>query len=145
MLLRFLQTYVEGQVTIMELVRKSFFDGNCKYLLHIICVSWNKCFKFSLQTYDEGQVTIMEGQFPSPLEKHLPHVLPERSKMAYFKAVLPRRYLSGDYRPVCIHLAGTGDHVSQHSFVIKLIQFLLFSDSVLFIMKFYLVLNFFFL
>jgi len=62
------------------------------------------------KTYDEGQVTIMEGQFPSPLDKHLPHILPERSKMAYFQAVLPRRYLSGDYRPVCIHLAGTGDH-----------------------------------
>lgn len=31
---------------------------------------------------------------------------------AYFQMILPLKWKS-EYKPVCIHLAGTGDHVTQ--------------------------------
>lgn len=53
---------------------------------------------------------IIEGQFESPFEKHLPNIMPDKAKMAYFQVVLPTKWSSHKIKPVCLHLAGTGDH-----------------------------------
>lgn len=55
---------------------------------------------------------IIEGKFLTPLEVHLPGLVPEAAKNAHFQLVLPKVWKEEDYKPVCIHLAGTGDHVS---------------------------------
>ncbi|XP_049836010.1 protein ABHD18 isoform X2 [Schistocerca gregaria] len=57
-----------------------------------------------------GDYRILEGKFLSPFVKHLPNILPKEAETAYFQAVLPAEWQSKQYRPVCIHLAGTGDH-----------------------------------
>ncbi|XP_047096759.1 protein ABHD18 isoform X2 [Schistocerca piceifrons] len=57
-----------------------------------------------------GDYRILEGNFLSPFVKHLPNILPKEAETAYFQAVLPAEWQSKQYRPVCIHLAGTGDH-----------------------------------
>ncbi|XP_014224651.1 protein ABHD18 isoform X1 [Trichogramma pretiosum] len=53
---------------------------------------------------------IVEGQFESPFEKNLPGIMPEETKTAYFQMVLPKRWESQKIKPICLHLAGTGDH-----------------------------------
>ncbi|KAL0121675.1 hypothetical protein PUN28_006876 [Cardiocondyla obscurior] len=53
---------------------------------------------------------IIEGQFESPFEKHLPGIMPEKAKTAYFQMVLPPKWSSHKIKPICLHLAGTGDH-----------------------------------
>lgn len=53
---------------------------------------------------------IMEGQFESPFEKHLPSIMPEETKTAYFQVILPKKWKSQKIKPICLHLAGTGDH-----------------------------------
>ncbi|KAF2349136.1 Abhydrolase domain containing 18 [Trinorchestia longiramus] len=55
---------------------------------------------------------LYEGHFKSPFDLHLPGLLPVSSQNAYFQMILPHRWAREDYRPVCIQLAGTGDHVS---------------------------------
>ncbi|XP_018305563.1 protein ABHD18 isoform X2 [Mycetomoellerius zeteki] len=53
---------------------------------------------------------IIEGKFESPFEKHLPGIMPDKTKMAYFQMVLPSKWNSHKIKPICLHLAGTGDH-----------------------------------
>ncbi|KAJ7423853.1 La-related protein 1B [Willisornis vidua] len=59
----------------------------------------------------EGQsdCKILEGHFISPLAHCVPGILPVESLTARFQFIIPRRWNS-KHRPVCIHLAGTGDH-----------------------------------
>ncbi|RMB99545.1 hypothetical protein DUI87_23798 [Hirundo rustica rustica] len=59
----------------------------------------------------EGQsdCKILEGHFISPLAHCVPGILPVESLVARFQFIIPRRW-NGKHRPVCIHLAGTGDH-----------------------------------
>ncbi|XP_025830127.1 protein ABHD18 [Agrilus planipennis] len=59
--------------------------------------SWNDC-------------KILEGKFDSPLANYLPEVVPNEVKTAYFQVILPKQWKYSSARPVCIHLAGTGDH-----------------------------------
>lgn len=76
------------------------------------------CFKLVSPDYpvsvfkDEtvGDYRILEGKFLSPFVEHLPNILPKEAETAYFQAVLPAKWQSDQYKPVCIHLAGTGDH-----------------------------------
>ncbi|XP_014253602.1 protein ABHD18 [Cimex lectularius] len=65
--------------------------------------------KITKDTYSNGE-RIIEGSFRSPLELYLPGLLPEESKLAYFQFILPKTWKSEYYKPVCIHMAGTGDH-----------------------------------
>lgn len=51
---------------------------------------------------------VCKGEFISPLSKIIPGALPKESEVARFELVLPVN--SQSLRPVCIHLAGTGDH-----------------------------------
>lgn len=38
-------------------------------------------------------------------------------KDAYFQMILPKKWKAEDYKPVCIHFAGTGDHVRKTIFL----------------------------
>ncbi|XP_028035316.1 protein ABHD18 isoform X2 [Bombyx mandarina] len=60
------------------------------------------------QNVAEGK--LLEGYFTSPLEKHLPGIVPEIAQKAHFQALLPTKWPDKDCKPVCLHLAGTGDH-----------------------------------
>ncbi|XP_017592409.1 protein ABHD18 isoform X2 [Corvus cornix cornix] len=62
----------------------------------------------------EGQsdCKILEGHFISPLAHCVPGILPVESLVARFQFIIPRRWNS-KHRPVCIHLAGTGDHMAS--------------------------------
>ncbi|KAL4718470.1 hypothetical protein ACJJTC_014991 [Scirpophaga incertulas] len=53
---------------------------------------------------------VLEGYFLSPLEKYLPGIVPEIAQKAHFQVVLPVRWPQPACKPVCLHLAGTGDH-----------------------------------
>lgn len=59
---------------------------------------------------------ILEGKFLSPLELYLPGLVPEVAKDAHFQMILPKKWKEEDYKPVCLHLAGTGDHVRLEYF-----------------------------
>ncbi|CAG9835214.1 unnamed protein product [Diabrotica balteata] len=52
---------------------------------------------------------IIEGKFRSPFANFLPGLVPEAVQDCYFQMLLPLKWKS-DYKPMCIHLAGTGDH-----------------------------------
>ncbi|XP_067000770.1 protein ABHD18 [Anabrus simplex] len=60
------------------------------------------------ETYSDCR--ILEGKFISPFVSHLPGLLPQESETAYFQVILPREWKSENYKPICLHLAGTGDH-----------------------------------
>ncbi|KAH0558243.1 protein ABHD18 [Cotesia glomerata] len=53
---------------------------------------------------------IIEGNFETPFEQHLPNIMPEETKTSYFQLILPLKWTSHKIKPVCLHLAGTGDH-----------------------------------
>ncbi|XP_014478918.1 PREDICTED: uncharacterized protein C4orf29 homolog isoform X2 [Dinoponera quadriceps] len=59
---------------------------------------------------DWSDCHIIEGQFESPFEKHLPGIMPDKTKTAYFQVILPSKWSSHKIKPICLHLAGTGDH-----------------------------------
>ncbi|VEN50456.1 unnamed protein product [Callosobruchus maculatus] len=52
---------------------------------------------------------IIEGKFTSPFAVHLHGLVPDEVKESYFQMVLPLEWPS-EHKPICIHLAGTGDH-----------------------------------
>ncbi|KAI4800083.1 hypothetical protein KUCAC02_016620 [Chaenocephalus aceratus] len=54
---------------------------------------------------------IHEGFFISPLEHLVPGILPPEAVKARFQFIVPKKWQKN--RPVCIHLAGTGDHAVQ--------------------------------
>ncbi|XP_026274817.1 protein ABHD18 isoform X2 [Frankliniella occidentalis] len=53
---------------------------------------------------------VLEGHFRSPFDIHLPNIMPEEVKKAHFQVILPTKWKEENYKPVCLHLAGTGDH-----------------------------------
>lgn len=57
---------------------------------------------------DHSDCTIHNGHFISPLEHFVPGVLPTESVKARFQFIVPKKWKK--YKPVCIQLAGTGDH-----------------------------------
>ena len=55
---------------------------------------------------------LYEGHFKSPLVNYLPDLVPEKCHIARFQLLLPTKWrFDNQIRPLCIHLAGTGDHV----------------------------------
>uniref|UniRef100_A0A8C3PSV0 Abhydrolase domain containing 18 n=5 Tax=Neoaves TaxID=3078114 RepID=A0A8C3PSV0_9CHAR len=58
---------------------------------------------------EQSDCKILEGHFISPMAHYVPGILPVESLVARFQFIIPRRWNS-KHRPVCIHLAGTGDH-----------------------------------
>ncbi|XP_060537240.1 protein ABHD18 isoform X2 [Cylas formicarius] len=63
-----------------------------------------------LSSQDRANYRIIEGKFKSPLGSHLPGVVPSEVEDAYFQMILPVEWPSSNFKPICIHLAGTGDH-----------------------------------
>lgn len=59
-----------------------------------------------------AESTLIEGQFKTPMELHMPGVVPEESQQAHFQLLIPNKWKNEKHKPICIHLAGTGDHVS---------------------------------
>lgn len=53
---------------------------------------------------------ILEGKFKTPLEIYLPGLVPDVVQEAHFQILLPNTWNDERYKPMCIHLAGTGDH-----------------------------------
>ncbi|CAN2388849.1 Abhydrolase domain containing 18 [Pristimantis euphronides] len=58
---------------------------------------------------DQTDCKIFDGHFTSPLVHYVPDVMPPETVTARFQFIVPKEWKS-KYRPVCIHLAGTGDH-----------------------------------
>jgi len=50
----------------------------------------------------------MEGAFKSPFDEYMPYSMPPECRTAHFQMVMPTKW-STAHRPICIHLAGTGD------------------------------------
>uniref|UniRef100_A0A4W4GYS3 Abhydrolase domain containing 18 n=1 Tax=Electrophorus electricus TaxID=8005 RepID=A0A4W4GYS3_ELEEL len=57
---------------------------------------------------EQSDCRIHNGHFISPLAQLVPGILPTESVKASFQFIVPKRWRK--HRPVCIHLAGTGDH-----------------------------------
>ncbi|KAJ8711282.1 hypothetical protein PYW07_008524 [Mythimna separata] len=53
---------------------------------------------------------LYEGYFITPLERYLPGIVPKIAQKAHFQALLPLHWSEKNCKPVCLHLAGTGDH-----------------------------------
>ncbi|XP_058449175.1 protein ABHD18 [Malaya genurostris] len=53
---------------------------------------------------------IIEGKFKTPLEIYLPGLVPDVVQDAHFQMLLPHKWNDERFKPMCIHLAGTGDH-----------------------------------
>ncbi|XP_051277210.1 protein ABHD18 isoform X2 [Dicentrarchus labrax] len=60
------------------------------------------------KTEEHTDCQIHDGFFISPLEHLVPGILPPEAVKARFQFIVPKRWQKN--RPVCIHLAGTGDH-----------------------------------
>ncbi|CAI9586201.1 unnamed protein product [Staurois parvus] len=58
---------------------------------------------------EQTDCKILDGHFTSPLVHYVPDVMPNETVVARFQFIVPKEWKS-KYRPVCIHLAGTGDH-----------------------------------
>ncbi|XP_045770295.1 protein ABHD18 isoform X1 [Maniola jurtina] len=78
----------------------------------------DKCFKLVERDYpvtitkeqNLADCKLIEGYFLSPLEKYLPGIVPEIAQKAHFQVLLPIHWPDPGCKPVCLHLAGTGDH-----------------------------------
>nr|XP_027200045.1 protein ABHD18-like [Dermatophagoides pteronyssinus] len=61
------------------------------------------------------QYCLYEGHFYSPLVDYLSDLVPNESHIAYFQLIVPSywntNYLTKQIRPLCVQIAGTGDHV----------------------------------
>ncbi|KAA3680050.1 uncharacterized protein DEA37_0008719 [Paragonimus westermani] len=58
---------------------------------------------------EHKNTVLVEGSFVSPFERALTNVMDAENSIARFQLVLPKEW-STKYKPICIHLAGTGDH-----------------------------------
>lgn len=54
---------------------------------------------------------MIEGRFITPMELYLPGLVPKESIEAHFQVILPLKWRDDKHKPICVHLAGTGDHV----------------------------------
>nr|CAG4644067.1 EOG090X08BF [Lepidurus arcticus] len=58
----------------------------------------------------KGNYRFIQGCFQSPFVDHLPGLLPAEAVNAHFQLLLPLESRYSHTKPICIHLAGTGDH-----------------------------------
>ncbi|XP_023073347.1 protein ABHD18 isoform X4 [Piliocolobus tephrosceles] len=61
---------------------------------------------------EQSDCKILDGHFVSPMAHYVPDIMPIESVIARFQFIVPKEW-SSKYRPVCIHLAGTGDHMAS--------------------------------
>ncbi|KAK9890149.1 hypothetical protein WA026_008955 [Henosepilachna vigintioctopunctata] len=109
------------KILLSKLFRKGWGSAeNLKLLFDFRKVISNRerCFKLVSSDYPikiinkerRSDCEIIEGSFTSPLALYMPSVITSDLKTAYFQLVLPLKWPVEGYKPVCIHLAGTGDH-----------------------------------
>lgn len=88
-------------------------DGSILDLLFNIC---RRSDVNMLGSGKNGVADVFEYEFKSPLSEIIPGSLPKESEKVRFQLVIPHSWFGGrelanpERRPVCIHLAGTGDH-----------------------------------
>lgn len=77
----------------------------------------DSCFKLVSSDYpvkiikkkeDSDSITL-EGVFQSPFSYYLPDIVPKESHLAHFQVLLPKKWPSKNVKPMCVHMAGTGD------------------------------------
>ncbi|CAG2179994.1 unnamed protein product, partial [Oppiella nova] len=61
-------------------------------------------------TEHNANYDVYEGHFMSPLVQYLPELVPKESQIARFQLILPNTWPHNQLKPICLHLAGTGDH-----------------------------------
>lgn len=74
----------------------------------------------------QSDCTLIEGHFQTPFEYYLPGLVPKAAQTARFQVVLPNKWKDEKHKPVCIHLAGTGDHVCIFQNLISIVTYSLF-------------------
>eukprot|EP00102_Acyrthosiphon_pisum_P025003 XP_016662213.1 PREDICTED: protein ABHD18 [Acyrthosiphon pisum] len=57
---------------------------------------------------DSDSITL-EGVFQSPFSYYLPDIVPKESHLAHFQVLIPKKWPSKNVKPMCVHMAGTGD------------------------------------
>ncbi|XP_063833098.1 protein ABHD18 [Ostrinia nubilalis] len=78
----------------------------------------DECFKLIERDYpvtitkeqNLNDCKLLEGYFISPLDRYLPGIVPEIARKAHFQVILPVHWPEPTSKPMCLHLAGTGDH-----------------------------------
>ncbi|XP_050544214.1 protein ABHD18 [Daktulosphaira vitifoliae] len=106
------------------LLSKYFVDGwgdpdKLKRLFEFrkLIVNRDSCYKLVPPNYpveivkkneDTDSITF-EGVFQSPFSFYLPKIVPIESHLAHFQLLLPKKWPSKGIKPVCLHMAGTGD------------------------------------
>ncbi|XP_045517812.1 protein ABHD18 [Pieris brassicae] len=78
----------------------------------------DECFKLVERDYpvtitkeqNLSDCRLLEGYFVTPMERHLPGIVPKIAQKAHFQMLLPNHWPESSCKPVCLHLAGTGDH-----------------------------------
>ncbi|PIK38239.1 hypothetical protein BSL78_24916 [Apostichopus japonicus] len=63
-----------------------------------------------IKNEEQSRYRVIHGTFKSPFAHYLPDLVPDEVKTARFEMIVPTRWPSEKNKPVCIHLAGTGDH-----------------------------------
>lgn len=81
-----------------------------KFLCFLLCVDIIKTFS-NKQEEKTSDYHIVEGKFLTPLELYLPGLVPKAAQDAHFQMLLPLKWPDENFKPVCVHFAGTGDHV----------------------------------
>lgn len=69
------------------------------------------CSFFIIKEEKTSECQIIEGRFLTPMEIFLPGLVPKESLDAHFQMILPLKWKNTKYKPICVHLAGTGDQV----------------------------------
>ncbi|XP_033742069.1 protein ABHD18-like [Pecten maximus] len=97
----------ENLKKIFDFRKKISNRDTCKYMVNM---SLDKVIIDKEEVVEKKNMKTIEGHFTSPFERHLPGVMPEKVRTAKFKLILPTNWQTENYKPVCLQLAGTGDH-----------------------------------
>ncbi|CAG0918712.1 unnamed protein product, partial [Notodromas monacha] len=62
------------------------------------------------QVESNSDYKLFEGSFTSPFVRFMGDLMPVECHTAHFQMLLPTKWRNENHKPVCIHLAGTGDH-----------------------------------
>ena len=65
--------------------------------------------------------SVYDGHLLSPLVQFLPDLVPKEAQIARFQLILPNQWANNSIKPMCLHFAGTGDHVNKTQYSNKLI------------------------
>lgn len=66
---------------------------------------------YLFQKKEDTDSITLEGVFESPFSYYLPNIVPKESHLAHFQVILPKKWPTKNVKPICLHMAGTGDQV----------------------------------